>query len=237
MACRPGLGQAKADMGQVGQWARIAIALGIIGGTGIGLGMTSPGRELWQLLIDPSPERLSHVLPGTALWLAAALIALMVLHTLVPLPAELLAFVSGMALGPLWGSLTIWFGAMLGAALGFYLARALGRPFLTNVVPLRRLDTWLVRLQDTDAVYLIAVRLLPIISFNLINYTLGLSPIGWWRFFWTTSVGIVPLTILSVVVGAYPRDWRVLALLTGCALAAALSGYGLLRWRKKAAGQ
>lgn len=223
-------------MGQVGQWARIASALGIVGIMGVGLVTTPLGRELWQLLLKPSPERLSHVLPGTALWLAVALIALMVLHTLVPLPAELLAFVSGMALGPFWGSLTVWFGALLGAAFGFYLARFLGRPFLTHVVPLRRLDAWLARLQDTDAVYLIAVRLLPIISFNLINYTLGLSPIGWWRFFWTTSVGIVPLTVLTVVFGAYPQDWRVLALLAGSALAIALIGYGLLRRQKKLGG-
>jgi uncharacterized membrane protein YdjX (TVP38/TMEM64 family) len=220
-------------MAQLAQWGRIGVALGIIVVTAVGLAATPLGRQLWQLFIQPSPERLAHVLPGTALWLAAALIALMVLHTLVPLPAELLAFVAGMALGPLWGSLTIWLGGILGAALGFYLARVLGRPFLCHVVSLRRLDRWLARLQGTDAVFLVAVRLLPIISFNLINYTLGLSPIAGWRFFWTTAVGIVPLTILAVVFGAYRQDWRVLTLMTGSALAIAVSGYVLLRRRKQ----
>jgi uncharacterized membrane protein YdjX (TVP38/TMEM64 family) len=227
------LEETREEMSCATQWARIGAALGIVAITGVGIAATPLGWQLWQLLIQPSPERLSQVLPGSALWLALALIALMVLHTLVPLPAELLGFVAGMALGPWWGSLTIWLGAILGAALGFYLARFLGRPFLIHVVSLRRLDGWLSRLQDMDAVYLVAVRLLPIISFNLINYTLGLSPIGWWRFFWTTSVGIVPLTILAVVFGAYLQDWRVLMLLTGSACVVALSGYGLLRRRKK----
>lgn len=220
-------------MGQpIGQWVRLGIALGIIALTVVGSVATPLGQRLWPLLIQPSPERLAQLLPNTALWLAAALIALMVLHTLLPLPAELLAFVAGMALGPFWGSLTIWLGAMLGAALGFYLARVLGRPFLHHVVALRRLDVWLARLQDADVVYLLAVRLLPIISFNLINYTLGLSPIGWWRFFWTTSVGIVPLTILAVVFGAHWRDWRMLTLLAGSTLGVVLLGYALLRRRR-----
>ena len=216
-----------------GQWIRIGLALGIIGATGVILVSTPLGGQTWQLLWNPSAERLSHALPSTAIWLAAALIGLMILHTLLPLPAELLALAAGMTLGPFWGILTIWVGALLGAVLGFYLARTLGRPFLTHLVTLRRLEAWLTRLQHADILFLLAVRLLPIISFHLINYTVGLSPIGWWRFLWTTSVGIMPVTIFVVVFGAHMNDWRVLALMTGSALLVGLGGYLLLSYRKK----
>jgi uncharacterized membrane protein YdjX (TVP38/TMEM64 family) len=219
----------------VGRWVRIAVAFGLIAATAVCLVVTPLGHQIWDLLMQPTPERLSHVLPHTAFWVAVALIGLMVLHTLVPLPAELLAVVAGMTLGPVWGSLTIWSGAMLGAALGFYLARTLGRPFLQHLVTLRRLEVWLSRLQDMDVMYLLAVRLLPIISFNLINYTLGLSPIGWWRFCWTTSIGIIPVTILAVVFGAYLQQGWMLVLTAGIALGVALSGYILLQRRRKLA--
>ena len=217
----------------VGQWVRITVALAIIAAALVCLVVTPLGHQLWELLWQPTPERLSHALPRTAFWVATTLIGLMVLHTLVPLPAELLAVAAGMTLGPVWGSLTIWSGAMLGAALGFYLARTLGRPFVQHLITLRRLEVWLARLQDVDGRYLVAVRLLPIISFNLINYALGLSPIGWWRFFWTTGIGIIPVTLLAVAFGAYWQQRWMLVLTAGSALGVALSGYIVLqRWRK-----
>ena len=39
------------------------------------------------------------------------------------------------------------------------------------------------------------------ISFNLINYAAGILHVGWWRFLWTTSLGILPITVASVVLG------------------------------------
>jgi len=47
---------------------------------------------------------------------------------LVPVPAEILALAAGMAFGPVWGFVTVWVEAMLGAYLGFFLARTFGQP-------------------------------------------------------------------------------------------------------------
>jgi len=44
-------------------------------------------------------------------------------------------------------------------------------------------------------------RFIPIISFNLINYAAGLTKISWWTFGWTTGLGILPMTVLMVVMG------------------------------------
>ena len=46
-------------------------------------------------------------------------------------------------------------------------------------------------------------RFYPVIAFNLINYAAGISRMSWWTFFWATGIGILPLTILMVVMG----DW------------------------------
>ena len=42
---------------------------------------------------------------------------------------------------------------------------------------------------------------LPVIAFNLINYAAGLTRLTWWQFTWTTAVGILPLTLLMVIMG------------------------------------
>ena len=45
-------------------------------------------------------------------------------------------------------------------------------------------------------------RFIPVIAFNLINYAAGLTRVSWWTFIWTTSIGILPLTILMAYLGA-----------------------------------
>ena len=155
------------------------------------------------------------------LWGVLASIALMVAHSFVPFPAELLACANGMVYGLLWGTLITWIGAMLGAAIAFGLARKLGRPFVARVVSKRdwtRLDDWAAK--DGWQVLLIG-RLIPVIAFNLINYAAGLTRVGWWPFLWTTGIGILPMTVLMVALGDNIESlgWSSwLLLLTGCLL-------------------
>jgi uncharacterized membrane protein YdjX (TVP38/TMEM64 family) len=134
-------------------------------------------------------------------WGMAASIGLMVLHSFVPFPAELISIANGMVYGPYWGVVITWIGAMLGAFLAFGLARILGRPFVEAIVSQKnwqKVDDLAAR-QGWSVVFL--SRFVPIISFNLINYAAGITRISWWTFAWTTGVGILPMTTLMVVMG------------------------------------
>lgn len=135
------------------------------------------------------------------MWGVVAALGLMVVHSFVPFPAELVAFANGLVYGPVWGTVITWTGAMLGAFAAFGLVRALGRPFVEAMVARRdwrALDDWAAR--DGWRVLLIS-RLIPMIAFNLINYAAGLTRMGWWTFAWTTGLGILPLTVLFVLMG------------------------------------
>ena len=142
----------------------------------------------------------------------------MVLHSFVPFPAEFVAMANGMVYGPLWGTAITWLGAMLGAFAAFGLARALGRPFVKRAASRgewHKIDDWLAR-QGGSAVFI--SRFLPVISFNMINYAAGLAPISWRTFTWATGLGILPMTMLMVILGdqfdALPW-WSWLLLLAG----------------------
>ena len=216
----------------LGQAIRLGVVLGLLGLLLL-IGLSAPLRELlWALVTDPSTEGVQRLLASTPVWLPLVIIGLMILHTLVPVPAEFLALAAGMTLGPLWGFVTIWVGAMLGAYLGFLLARAFGQPVLRLLVKPSRLERSQRWLQRIDIPILLAVRLLPVLSFNLINFALGLTTISWWRFSWTTAVGIVPATILMVTFGAHLNDWRVLVLMALAALLLCLGGYAMLNRRQ-----
>lgn len=136
-------------------------------------------------------------------WGVACSIGLMILHSFLPFPAEFLAIANGMVYGPVWGVVITWTGAMLGAYLAFALARALGRPFVEMMVAKKHwhvLDEWAA----ARGAYLVLVsRFIPVIAFNLVNYAAGLTRISWWTFSWATGIGIMPVTVLMVVMGDY----------------------------------
>ncbi len=131
-----------------------------------------------------------------------AAISLMVAHSFVPFPAELAAIANCVVFGPYAGFAVTWAGAMLGACIAFGLARRLGRPFVTSLSRGRyggridRFDGWMER---RGSLALLLCRLVPLISFNVINFGAGLSAVSWWTFIWTTGVGIVPVTALMMV--------------------------------------
>ena len=66
-------------------------------------------------------------------------------------------------------------------------------------------------------------RFIPIIAFNLINYAAGLTRVSWWTFTLATGIGILPLTILMVVMGAHIENFTWVTWLL-------LSGGGLVLW-------
>jgi uncharacterized membrane protein YdjX (TVP38/TMEM64 family) len=107
---------------------------------------------------------------------------------------------------------------MLGAIISFALARCLGEPLARRLVPARHWDALKNWEADQGAVALLIARLIPVISFNLINYAAGVAGVRWPVFLWTTAIGILPLTVLSVVLGHQLVDaplWAWLAVAAG----------------------
>lgn len=205
--------------------ALAVLALALAGGMGALVHAVATGRP------DVSAAAVEQAIRDLGPWAPAGAIGAMVLHSFVPLPAEVIAIANGMVFGTLLGIVLTWVGAMAGAVVAFGLARRLGRPFVERLVPERhwhRIDAWTAR---DSASALLLVRLVPVISFNLINYAAGLTGVPFLTFLWTTGLGILPITVLCVVAGEMLMQapvwvWGVLA----AGLAAAWS---LGRWRRR----
>ncbi|WP_164658237.1 TVP38/TMEM64 family protein [Tropicibacter sp. Alg240-R139] len=163
---------------------------------------------------------MSTILRAYGMWAPVVVIALMVVHSFVPFPAELLALCAGAVFGTLMGSVVIWGGAMLGGVLAFYLARALGQEVVQGWISDRQniaLERWT---KDQGTITLLVCRLIPVISFNLINYAAGLTRVRVWTFLWTTGLGILPVTVLSTYLGAQMKtlDWPMLLIVSAVAV-------------------
>lgn len=182
-----------------------------------------------------SAEDMAIWLRSAGVWAPLMVIALMVLHSFIPFPAEILALCAGAVFGTLWGSVLIWCGAMPGALVAFALARWLGRDVIESWLSAPRaaqLDRW----TGNNGIWmLLGARLVPAIAFNLINYAAGLTRVPLWTFLWTTGLGILPVTVLSCWLGAQMRglSWPMLAAVSAALLLMLFLLHALCRPRRR----
>ena len=167
------------------------------------LAIAALGWWLWPLMPGaPAAVRdVEALIRSWGAWGVLGSIGLMVAHSFLPFPSEIIALANGMLYGPLWGTVVTWVGAMLGAVAAFGAVRALGQPVLRRLLPAAR-HAGLVRWsREHGGLTLLVARLIPVIAFNLINYAAALTEITWWTFLWATGLGILPLTIVLAVLG------------------------------------
>ncbi|WP_377887771.1 TVP38/TMEM64 family protein [Alkalihalobacillus sp. R86527] len=137
-------------------------------------------------------EDLKAFMLGLGNWGPIVAIFLMVLHSIIFIPSEIILFANVYIFGLTFGLIYTWIGSMLGAYLSFYLARLFGRPLVLKVISddkLAKFDNWF---KKNGLFGLFLLRLVPLFSFNLLNYGAGLISITLWQFTWTTALGIIP---------------------------------------------
>lgn len=127
---------------------------------------------------------------------------LMVFQAIVaPLPAFVITFANGLVFGWLWGAVLSWSSAMVGAVLCFYLAKWVGRPVVERWVSRKALSWWDGFFDRYGSYSILIARLVPIVSFDLVSYAAGVTPITFWNFFWATGLGQLPATLLYSYLG------------------------------------
>lgn len=122
--------------------------------------------------------------------------------TLAPVPKNILTVAAGVLFGFGAGFLIVYLAAMLGATAAFWLGRYLGREAVERFTGTRvaRVDEALRR-RGFAAV--VGVRLVPVLPFTAINYSAGLTSLGWRPYYLGTALGILPGTLSFLALGAY----------------------------------
>ena len=113
-----------------------------------------------------------------------------------PLPAFLITFANASLFGAFWGGALSWVSAMAGAALCFFIARALGRDAvekLTGKSVLQSMDGFFTRYGKHT---LLICRLLPFVPFDPVSYAAGLTSMRFRHFMLATGLGQLPATIV-----------------------------------------
>lgn len=171
-------------------------------------------------------------------WGPLAIIALMTVAILVsPIPSAPIALAAGAAYGHAWGALYVLLGAQFGAMAAFTVARFVGRETVQRWFG-NRLSISLIGSQNTLTGIIFVSRLLPFLSFDIVSYAAGLTPLSFWRFSLATLVGIAPSSFLLAHFGTEMQSGETrriaLAVLALGALTLVPVGVKLYRdWRAK----
>lgn len=127
---------------------------------------------------------------------------LMVLQSIAaPIPAFLITLSNAAIFGWVKGAMLSWSSAMAGAALCFFLARALGRDAVERLTSKGAMESVDVFFERYGKYAILICRLLPFVSFDFVSYGAGLTNMGFWQFFIATGIGQLPATIVYSYVG------------------------------------
>lgn len=163
-----------------------------------------------------------------------AIIALMTVAIVMsPLPSAPIALAAGAAYGHTWGTVYVMTGSLSGAMIAFCISRFLGREFVRRWFGVRSGPIFLSS-QNVMMAAVFASRLMPFLSFDLISYAAGLTPLTFWRFALATAAGILPASFLLAHFGSelLDDDPTQVAITIGILGAITLLSV-LLAWRSK----
>ena len=118
-----------------------------------------------------------------------------------PVPSAPIALAAGAIYGHAWGTLYVLTGAELGALIAFTLSRLMGYQVLRHWLG-DRLEIGLLGSQNALMGIVFASRLMPFVSFDLVSYAAGITPLSAWRFALATLAGILPASFLLAHFGA-----------------------------------
>ncbi|WP_158228915.1 TVP38/TMEM64 family protein [Chitinimonas sp. BJB300] len=113
-------------------------------------------------------------------------------------PLSVLAVVTALAFGPVFGAVYAWLGATLGAWVSFMCGRWLGQAAVAQLAG-PKLNHISQQLARRGVISVIAIRMVPVAPYAVINLVAGASAIRLRDFLLGNAVGILPLLLISAL--------------------------------------
>ncbi len=118
-----------------------------------------------------------------------------------PFVPTILTIAAGAMFGVIEGVIIVSFASTIGACVCFLLSRYLLKEFINEKFQKTKviIDN---KFSVNGIYYLLSLRLIPTISFVLINLIMGVLPISLFRFYYISQLGMIPATVIYVNAGS-----------------------------------
>lgn len=197
----------------------------------------------WLLFSGVSAEDVERIIGSFGPLAPAAYMAAFVLLPAFFFPVAVLALAGGLLFGLWRGAVYTFIGAVLNCTLMFWMARHVGRTQIEQLIRKRLSVPWqkrLTRLGGKDGfLFLIVLRLIPGVPYNLINYAFGLTGMSYGSYILASSIGIIPGTFAFINIGdkvldvTSPDFWIAIGLLVALLMVTTLLGKKLFPNKKQ----
>lgn len=132
---------------------------------------------------------------------------LCLIHAVLFYPAEIVDAAAGFAYGFWAGLLLVMSGWLINGFAAYAIGRTVARPLLHRLLGRERFERAERTIGRGGVTLLLAVRLVPFLPFSLVCYAAGAARVPSWRFAWTTVLGYLPITAVSVYLGTRLEDF------------------------------
>src|SRR6476646_10440887 len=163
--------------------------------------LVEPLRDSVSALVQGDHDEVRNQIDELGFWGPILILGLAVLHAFVFYPAEIVDAAAGFAYGFLPALVLVQAGWIASGLLCWLIGRRAARPLLCRFLGDDRFGRAERMVERGGLTLLLAVRLVPILPFSLVSYAAGAARVPLWRFVWTTAVGYLPITAISVYFG------------------------------------
>lgn len=146
---------------------------------------------------------LAEYIRGAGATGVAVFVLVYIASTVAMIPGSVLTLIAGFAYGPLWGLLLVSPTSVAAATAACLLGRHAFRDWARRRLERApRLDAIIAAVEREGLKLVLLLRLSPLIPFNLLNYTLGLSRIRLRDYVLGSWIGMFPATAMYVYLGS-----------------------------------
>ncbi|MFA6221362.1 MAG: TVP38/TMEM64 family protein [Desulfomonilaceae bacterium] len=174
---------------------------------------------LWAYLLNifKSKEALRDFVESWGKAAPLAFIFIQALQVVVaPIPGELTGAVGGFIFGAWPNVVYSTIGLTIGSMGAFIAARIIGMPLVRYFVSENHLKRFHFLTERKGAILAFAFFAIPGFPKDILSYILGMSPMCLGSFFWVSTLGRIPGTIMLSLGGSaiYDQNWALLFILT-----------------------
>ncbi|MFN5341442.1 MAG: TVP38/TMEM64 family protein [Roseiflexaceae bacterium] len=186
---------------------------------GLSILATLMGAGLWWLhqYIDLTPAGVRALIAPLGQWGAIGLTLFIAIILVVPVvPATIAQIGAGLLYGPWLGFMVVMIGDIIGAMIGFVIARRWGRhnPLFDRLSATEQ-AAFNTLCQQMTPIRILLLRVLPGPAYTMVSLAAGCSPMPWWRYILASILGVTPALVLLTIAGDISTTQPLVATLLG----------------------
>ena len=160
-----------------------------------------PLRDAVGHAVHGDVHGLRDQLQGLGVVAAAVLVGLILIHSVVLFPAEIVNATAGLVFGFVIALPLVMVAWLASALLAYWLGVVAGRPLAIRLAGEERVAVAERVIERGGAPALLVSRLVPFVPYSLVGYLAGAARVPIWRYAWTSFVGILPITAAATYLG------------------------------------